>query len=188
MIGQLAITPLRLLGVEQSRIIKVISAKIWGCAPDFSSYNLRSGLLDLVSPLGPSGRGRPWPPFLRIIAGVGVTGGAQASCTLTGRGPCARSRPPTYIYMRGVPGVVLGRVFPRPDVDSVHIGACGEALASAPPRAPPPRPPRLGSSARRLALSLEGPSGSFLRCLPRPRPRAAHLRVRRRRARRWDAG
>ena len=55
MIGLLTITPLRLLGVEQNRIIKVISAKIWGFAPDFGSYNLRSGPVRLETSPPPSG-------------------------------------------------------------------------------------------------------------------------------------
>ena len=45
------------------------------------------------------------------------------------------------------------------DVDFVHIGACGEALASAPPRAPPPCLPRLGMSATQLACRSKDPLG-----------------------------
>ena len=128
-------------------------------------------------------------PFLRIIAGFGVTGGAQESCTLTGRGPCVRSRPTADVYLwGGASGVVHGRVLPGPGCGlRPHRGVRGGTSFGSSSRASA-MPPSPGYERYAARMSIEGPSGSFLRSLPRPRRRAAHLRVRRRRARRWDAG
>ena len=57
------------------------------------------------------------------------------SCTLTGRGSCACSRPPSNLYIEGVVGAASEVFFRGLRVDCVHSGACWEAFDLL-PRAP----------------------------------------------------